>query len=132
MLLADKPPRYVISQNFTNVDYPDEYYPTCVYVDYDQDAGDGVTLDFCAWGSGFIEFEYLFVKRAPGCAPKNKNGYIVQIKPYAFDGLGPDRDYCFSAVKEAGVRPTIQKCNSSDEKQLFFVNVPFKPRKPWM
>ncbi|BFI23619.1 hypothetical protein MPTK2_1g03740 [Marchantia polymorpha subsp. ruderalis] len=131
---TDKPPRYVISQNFTNVDFPDEYSPDCIYVDYDRELGDNFGTDFCQWNSpnDFIEFEYLFVKRAPGCAPKNKNGYIVQIKPYAFDGLGPNRDYCFSAVKKAGVNPTIQLCNSTDEKQLFFVNVPFKPRKPWM
>ncbi|BBN09178.1 hypothetical protein MPTK1_4g17800 [Marchantia polymorpha subsp. ruderalis] len=129
---TDKPPRYVISQNFTNVDYPDDYFPTCMYVDYDEEVGNDIGTDSCVWSSGFIFFEYHFVKRAPGCAAKNKNGYIVQIKPYAFHGLGPDRDYCFSAVKKAGVSPTIQKCNSSDEKQLFFVNVPFKPRKPWM
>ncbi|KAG6549646.1 hypothetical protein Mapa_008625 [Marchantia paleacea] len=129
---TDNPPRYVMSQNLTNVDYPDDYYPLCMYEDYDSLVGNTIGTDSCVWSSGFIQFEYHLVKRAPGCAPKNKNGYIVQIKPYAFVGLGPDRDYCWSAVKKPGVSPTIQLCNSSDERQLFFVNVPFKPKKPWM
>lgn len=101
-----------------------------MFVDADAGAGSILTVDVCSSSSTtFQQFEYSLATSATGCESGNENGFAVQIKPAAVVDIGGD--LCFSASSSAGVTVTLQTCNSADESQLFFINVPSITTQPW-
>ncbi|BFI23267.1 hypothetical protein MPTK2_1g00460 [Marchantia polymorpha subsp. ruderalis] len=124
-LITDNPPRYQILQ----VGEGEEPSQNCMFVDADAGAGSILTVDVCSSSSTtFQQFEYSLATSATGCESGNENGFAVQIKPAAVVDIGGD--LCFSASSSAGVTVTLQTCNSADESQLFFINVPSITTQP--
>ncbi|KAG6549881.1 hypothetical protein Mapa_008863 [Marchantia paleacea] len=124
-LITDNRPRYQVLQNGEG----EEPSQNCMFVDADASAGSILTVDVCSSSSTtFQQFEYSLVTSASGCESGNENGYAVQIKPAAVVDIGGD--LCFSASSSAGVTVSLQTCNSADESQLFFINVPSITTQP--